>query len=260
MPVVEPFAPDTYRERADRFVAELLEEEYLHFAGLKDEFEIEPIFERYHDLTTLDAAVGLGASADGDRGVRELWEFACSGYLGNLTKSQSARASELEATISATVDGREIPYRMLRPTIANEPDRAKRQALEEARCELTQEHLNPIHLEADVILRTSVPSLGSPDYVDLHRRFGTRLDELAGQCRGLLDDTERLYEDALDALFRKRVGVSLSEAERWDTARLIRAVEWDPLFPSERMVPALEWTLAGLGVDLDAQPNVELDT
>src|SRR5262249_38426318 len=47
--------------------------------------------------------------------------------------------------------------------------------------------------------------------------------------------------------------------KRWDSPRLIRAAEWDPVFPAERMVPALEATLAGLGIELDRQPNVELD-
>src|SRR5262245_61717740 len=100
----------------------MMEEYYLHFAGLKDTLEIEQIYERYEDLTTLEAANALGAAVDGDRGTRELWRFACSGYLGNLTKSHEARVSELEATLEAEVDGQTIPFRMLRPTMANEPD------------------------------------------------------------------------------------------------------------------------------------------
>ncbi|HST26272.1 MAG TPA: hypothetical protein VLJ76_09785, partial [Gaiellaceae bacterium] len=248
-----------YRDRSDRFEAEMLEEYYLHFAGHKEELDIEAIYDRFQDLTTLEAATGLAEPAQRDRGVKELWQFACSGYLGNLTKAQEARAGELEATLQTTVDGQTLPYRMIRPAMANEPDREKRRALEEARCALGEEHLNPIHLEAAAILEEAVPRLGAENYVDLHRRFGFRLDELADQCRRLLDDTERVFEDALDRLFRERVGVSLDEAERWDTARLVRAAEWDPAFPPERMVPALEGTLAGLGIDLRDQPNVELD-
>jgi hypothetical protein len=248
-----------YRDRADRFEADMIEEYYLHFAGQKDEFEIEAIYDRYADLTTLESANLLAGPAKRDRGAKELWQFACSGYLGNLTKAQEARASELEATLEATVDGQTIPYRMLRPAIANEPDRGKRQALEEARCALGEEHLNPVHLDAVAILRDAVPALGSDDYVELHRRFGFRLDELAAQCRQFLDDTERLFEESLDRLFRERVGVSLDEAERWDTPRLVRAAEWDQAFPSERMIPALEATLEGLGIDMATQPNVELD-
>src|SRR5712691_9381450 len=203
-PSASPAALETYRERADRFEAEMLEEYYLHFAGLKDELEIEPIYARYEDLTTLDVATGLGASVDGDRQIRGLWNLGCTGYPGNLAKSQEARVNELEATVEVTLDGETIPYRMLRPTIANEPDRAKRRALEEARCELGEKHMNPIYVEAAAIARDGVRQLGSEDYVDLHRRFGLELDELADQCRSLLADTERLYEDSLDRLFRER--------------------------------------------------------
>ena len=44
-----------------------------------------------------------------------------------------------------------------------------------------------------------------------------------------------------------------------DVPRLFRAPVWDPQFPGRRMLPALEATLADLGIDLDAQENVHLD-
>ena len=47
---------DVYRDEADRFIAALDEEYYLHYAGLKETFELVPIYERFSDLTTLDAA------------------------------------------------------------------------------------------------------------------------------------------------------------------------------------------------------------
>src|SRR5438034_2201026 len=85
------------------------------------------------------------------------------------------------------------------------------------------------------------------------------MNDLEMQCRTFLDSTERVYEEWADKLFRTRVGVSLSEAERWDVPRLFRAPEWDPMFPADRMVPALEGTLEDLGIDLSAQENVTLD-
>ena len=41
--------------------------------------------------------------------------------------------------------------------------------------------------------------------------------------------------------------------------RTFRAPEWDPQFPAEKMLPALEATLTDMGVDLRSQENVELD-
>jgi len=258
-PVPTPRELDDYREQADRFIAAIDEEYYLHFAGHKDSLDLVPIYERFGELTSLDQANRVGSAVDGDRRVRELWKFACSGYLGNLTRDFEERSARLEAELNATVDGDEIPYRMLRPTIANEPDRAKRQRVENARNALTEEHLLPVQLEAAQVVTDAVHALGAPDYVELHRRFGFRLDEMGEQCRAFLDATERLWEDAGDRLFRERVGVGLADAQRYDVARVFRAPEWDPSFPGDRMLPALEATLADLGVDLHAQENIELD-
>ena len=250
---------DAYRERADRFVAAIDEEYYLHYAGHKASLDLAPIYDEYAELTSLEQANAIESAVDGNRRTRELWRFACQGYLGNLTREHAERAAQVEAELTATVDGDEIPFRMLRPTIANEPDRERRRRLEETRNALTEEHLLPIQLDAAQVEREAVGELGAPNYVELHRRFGFRLDELRGQCRTFLDETEQLWEQAGDRLFRSRAAVGLAEAKRYDVARVFRAPEWDPSFPADRMLPALEATLGDLGIDLRAQANVELD-
>jgi oligoendopeptidase F len=250
---------DSYREQADRFLAAIDEEYYLHYAGHKDSLDLEPIYAHYADLTSLESANAIGAAVDGDRRIRELWRFACQGYLGNLTREHAEKTAQLEAELTATVDGEEIPYRMIRPTMANEPDREKRKRLEQVRNELTEEHLLPIQLDEAKIERDAVEKLGAPDYAELHRRFGFRLEELAEQARAFLDATETMFEHAADRLFRARAGVGLEEAQRYDVARIFRAPEWDTSFPGDKMLPALEGTLADLGIDLYGQKNVELD-
>ena len=91
---------DVYRDEADRFIAALDEEYYLHYAGLKETFELVPIYERFSDLTTLDAARELaGAAKAGGAGEVELWHFACEGYLGNLTRGEAEEIAGLEASL-----------------------------------------------------------------------------------------------------------------------------------------------------------------
>ena len=250
---------DAFRERADRFIAAYDQEYYDHYAGLKESLDLAPIYEEFADLTTLEQAQAIGASVNGEAGVRELWRFACEGYLGNLTKAQEEEIAGLEATLTVTVDGETVGLRELRPRIANEPDRGKRERLERARNELTEEHLQPLQLE--IVRRTNdaVRTLGASSYLDLYRRFGLELDALAAQCRTLLADTEELFELEADKMFRKAVGVGLAEAQRWDSLRVFRATGWDDGFPADRMLPALEVTLAGLGVELGSQQNVHLD-
>jgi len=250
---------DALSADADRFLAELDEESYLHFAGLKETLDIAPIYERHERLTQLDTALALGTSVDGDRRRRELWKFACSGYLGNFVSEEEERIAEFEATLTATVDGEEIPFRMLRPRLMNEEKRDVRERIEAARNELNNEHLNALQLQKAQVVQRETRRLGADNYADLHRSFGFPLDDLAEQCRRLLADTEDLWVEAGDRFFRSRVDIGLGEIKRWDVGRAWRGAAWDAAFPPDRMIPALEGTLADLGIDLRAQENVELD-
>ena len=72
--------------------------------------------------------------------------------------------------------------------------------------------------------------------------------------------TEAGYARIVDPELARTVGRRLGELRRSDLARFFRASHLDSLFPAEAMVPALRDTLAGLGIDLDAQSNVMLDT
>jgi hypothetical protein len=247
------FELDRFRGEADSFIHDLDEEYYLHFAGLKETLDVEEVYERYEDLTRLETAQGLRGAPT------ELWRFACEGYLGNLTREHQARVAKAEAELEATVDGETVPYRMLRVAMSNEPDRDKRRRLEEARVRLLDENLNPIYLEAVEIDREAVRELGAPNYYELYKRFGFKLDEVADECREVLDETETLWEREGDKLFRSRLGIGLGDARPWDVVRLFRAPELDELYPNDQMVPALEHTLADLGIDLRAQENVHLD-
>jgi hypothetical protein len=244
---------DAFRDRADRFIADLDEEHYLHFAGHKESLDLEEIYERYPELTSLETAQSLRHAPT------ELWRFACEGYLGNLTRSHQEKVAAIEAELETTVDGETIPFRMLRIVIANEPDRDRRERLERVRLQLTDEHLNPVYLEAAQIDREAVGALGAPNYYELYKQFGFRLDELARECRDLLDETERAWEQAGDRAFRTRLGIGLNDARPADVGRLFRAPEWDKAFPSDRMLPALEATLTDLGIDLRSQNNIHLD-
>ena len=252
---------DAYRGEADRFLAALEEEFYLHFAGLKDAFEVGPVYERFSDLVTLDACRMLRAAAQerDDLATRELWRFACEGYLGALTREQTEEIGRLEATLTTDVDGGSIAFRMLRPAMANEPDRERRERLERARNELVAAELNPLHLRVAELRRDGTRELGASTYRKLYEGFRFPLDALAAQCERFLDETEEPYVRAFDRLMQARVGVRLEDAKRWDLPRAFRASEWDVGFPADRMLPALAGMLADLGVDLAAQENIHVD-
>ena len=251
--MLTPHDLDAFRDDADRFIAELDEETYLHFAGHKETLEIESIYARHEELTRLETARRF------EDAPVELWRFACEGYLGNLTRFHQEKVATAEAELEAVVDGERIPYRMLRTALSNEPDRDRRERLELERLRLLDEELNPVYLEAARIDRDAVQALGTPNYYELYKRFGFRLDALAQECTQLLASTERLWEETADRAFRERLGIGLRDARPWDVPRLLRAPQWDSAYPPDRMLPGLEASLRDLGIDLRAQENVHLD-
>jgi hypothetical protein len=249
-----PVAVDTYRARLEEMTAEVMEEHYLHASGRKATFEIAAVYERYADLTTLEQARALASGAP-----VELHRFACEAYLGDGTKHVSEEIANAEATLVVPFDGEEVPYREVTPRILNEPDRDRRRRLYDARCAVTAEHMNPLHERADARLRELVGDLGAGSTLELYERFGYDPCGLHRSTEAFLADTDALYRRNIDAELRARVGMPLAEARPPDLARMWRAPELDAAFPPERALPALRETLAALGIDLDAQQNVELD-
>ena len=89
---------DAFRDEADRFIAELDEEYYLHFAGHKETLELEPIYERHEELTKLETAQRLEGAPDRALALR----------LRGLPRQPDARApgADREGRGRARGDGR----------------------------------------------------------------------------------------------------------------------------------------------------------
>ena len=261
-----PWDLDEYRRDAELFLEEIDREYYLQGAGHKPDLEIEPIYERHEALFDRDAVERVGdvrqrAAGEDEVRLRFLHQFALDGHLGAVTRDLEARLADLEASLEIEVDGEAIPYRMAPVVQANEGDRERRSRIEAARNALLAERLNPLYLEALERVHAACRDLGWPSYLDAYSDVrALDLRALAEELARFTEATEPAYAGILDPELERTVGLRLAELQRSDLVRFFRAPHLDGLFPGERMVPALTETLAGLGIDLDAQPNVMLDT
>jgi hypothetical protein len=250
-----PLALSTYRDRLEEMTAEALDEYYRHAAGLKPTLEMTPIYARYADLSSLEQVRALDAAG----AHRELRRFACEAFVGNGVKELTDQAANTESELEIEWNGGRIPYRAVRPTLMNEPDAARRRDLHARRCAATEEHLNPLLAGIAERERELIREAGASTVLALYEGFGYDPAGLHAQTQAFLDETEPLYRRRMDALLRERLGMGLDEAAPPDLARLFRAPEFDAGFRPDQALPALRATLADLGIDLDAQGNVELD-
>ena len=257
---------DTYAHEAEQFVGAMDREYYLHFAGHKPEFEIEPIYARHAGLFArpvvdeLRERLAAAPAGDQRRRGRYLLELAVGGLLGNETKAEETALAEREAALEIEVGGERLPYRQSAVTQANEPDADRRAEIERARQDVLERELNPLHRQALERSHELARELGWASYREMYEELKQiDLGALERQTSGFLRDTAGRYREAVEPHVRAQVGFGFDQLRRSDLPYFFRAKGFDDLFPSERIVPALEQTLAGLGIDLHAQSNVRLD-
>jgi hypothetical protein len=257
---------ELYRRRAEEFVGALDLEWYEHFSGRKPRCDTAAVYDRYPELFTrgaIDELEELYAAAKDDEKLRlaYLLAFTIDGYLGEQTKHLSDAIANTESETTITVDGESIGLRQASVVQANEPDRARRERIQAARLAATAERLNPLLHDLWRRCHDLAAELGYPDYKELYGTIkGLDYDHLRGEVEAFLADSEGLYERVMQRLVRERLGCSLAELKYSDLPYLWRAKEFDHAFPADALLPSLRRTLAGMGIDLDAQPNVHLDT
>ncbi|HZV74354.1 MAG TPA: hypothetical protein VFF79_11615 [Conexibacter sp.] len=261
-----------YRLEAEAFTAALGEEYHGHFAGLRRELDVEPIYARHAALFAADsiarlrdqAAAAAAQGEDAARRARMLLDFAVEGHIGLVSTDLEAELAQREAGLQLSIgDGTDkaIPFREAPIAQANEPDRARRAAIEAARLEVTETHLNPLHREALERTRAVAVKLGWPSYRALCEELkGFDLDRLSRATEAFTAATDEPYDALVGPVVARTLdGVTLVDLARADLPRLFRFAEADAAFDGAQLLPSFEATLAGLGIDPAAQGNVHLD-
>ncbi len=261
------FDLDLYRRRAEGFCEQLGREYYLHLAGRKPDLELEPIYRDHADLFTRDAAGRLreltarASGAEPRRRLRYLLHFCVEGLIGAETRAESAELASLEAALEVDPGDGPVPYRAVPVEQANEPDPERRRLLEEERNRVLAERLNPLHRASLERAHDLCRACGWASYAAAHAELrGIDLVALAGQTGRFLDATEGRYPELIDPQLERQALPALGDLRRCDLPAFFRAADLDPLFAGGRLIDSLRSTLAGLGIELDRQENIHLDT
>jgi len=255
---------DKIRRDVENFCSEMEKEWYLNWAGLKEEMNLSPIYNKYKHLFTKDLILAVKekrkqSKGEEERKLRYLQQFFVSEYLGMVVEELSEKAETMESKETIRVNGEKIPFRLAAVKIANEPDREQRGKLYEARNRVIDK-INVVLFERMEKLHKTSLELGYKNYMALFRDIkGIDFQRLGKLMKDLIDKTESIYVTRMDKALREKVGVRLKDAEKHDLAFFFRAKEFDAYFKKEDAVETLRKTLANMGLRLDKQKNIEVD-
>lgn len=241
-------------------------EYYPHGAGLRESLDLASVLKAHEALNHRDTIQkvmdALHASEDPTerRQLAYLLGDCLEGYVQTAVADQDDAVATAESQAKVLLDGEEIPYRQASSLNITDGDREQRLKTLAARL--------PVLDRVNAMRRASLSQVYRLIREDLHypsyTAFYSELKQVDFPAFGklmaqFLQETEALYRRRLPEWTQEVMGVGPELAHRHDLTFMMRAGKFDPYFPEDRLEATLVATLANLGIDLKAQPNIVLD-
>jgi hypothetical protein len=254
-----------YREEARKL---LMQQSELYWRNwvYGDPIDITATYAGHERLFSPEAVADVAKLAalerdpDRNRALGFLRLYLVGEIVGRAVAPLSDKAANLEADATfKTPGGVDQPYRELNRLLANEVNYQLRGQLSDAALPVVRQ-LNPILEEKERVTRKLLGELGFSSY----DAFGAALRQadltaLAKLADDVLTSTEGLYRAAMEKETRGLLGIGLPGMRRADIPRFNRSASLDTYFPANKLIPTLKATLAGMGIDLEKQPNIRID-
>ena len=252
----------TFTERAEKFVIDLMREQYLVGAGLKENLELVPIYTRNADLfaaPTVRERIAAMNRDEKSKPARHLADFSASGYIENAIKELGEAITNAELKAVITWDEKEIPYHSVRSVLVREPNCRRRHELNRKQLNVMVNQ-NPMRVQRIKAQHEIARNLGFADYRAMVERLrGWDLPAFANQLAPLVQKTTDIFDEQLGRHL-SAARVPRDEAETSDVAYIMRASDFDSLFRADQLIPSLYKTIALMGIPLDSTPGLVLDT
>jgi len=264
-----PLTLERLRREGEAFTEEIARETFLAHSGHKPVAELSPIYERHADVLgpaaldlTLDLFRSTEKGTEEHRSARYLLEFELEAQASrSLASIDEAEIAMENSAFVETADGRQIQYQAAAIEIANERDRTRRLALDDARVALVEREHAPLRLERLQREKEFIECLEiAPTYNQAFEEItGVSLESLAAECREFLAETQAMWNDTLPYFLRRSLGIRPSQATRSDALALLRASEYDFAFPGATLEESIRRQIADMGLDPDASGRIIYD-
>jgi hypothetical protein len=258
---------DQYREEFTQFNEAIAREEYLHYSGQKESFELEPIYDRYGHLFTRESIQSLKCQLDSASehfetaraAIRLLLAFALEQFMASRVRCLTEVIAEAEAHARILWDGAEITFHQSSRRLTTEPDPNRRRELQRRRLRVVSE-TNDLRSERLAALHAAARELGHDNYLSLLGQIRPYdLASLSDECLSLIKTTEELFRTHLRRAFTAEVGLPVEMADRADVAYFLSLSRFNAAFPKGGLRAAYRATMQLMGIDIEKQKNIGID-
>ncbi|HYI01223.1 MAG TPA: chromosome segregation protein SMC, partial [Hyalangium sp.] len=193
------------------------------------------------------------------RALTALQSHVAGEYLSRELAEYNDALANLEASLTFTVDTREVRYRDLERLLANEKSTGKRRALYTAAVPAIERLSQSLRRREERTVEL-VKELGYSSYeafgAELRQADLTRLSVLAEE---ILQATQEPYRTVMERLSQRELAMPFANITRADIPRLFRSREVENAFPQQEAMLRVHGSLQGLGIDLTEMPNIYID-
>jgi hypothetical protein len=266
MSMTSTLTPAEFQSRLERYLYERSEEWRAVRVGEKEVSEQAEIVRRYADLFTREQLEALreaeGGTAGEDHELLYRLRKTCESAL--ISAQLAEREDELENRQLAervTFDGEEMPLRSAQAKLAVLSDYADREELGKIQADASA-RFNPDRLD----LLTATEELAA-DYSGIadavarnEEEKDISLHELSRALQAAAEASALNYDVLRERWFGKLLGEGRDDVpSSYHTSWMRRLSPLEATYTKERATEVCLQTLAALGFDLNAQPNIKLD-
>jgi hypothetical protein len=153
-----------------------------------------------------------------------------------------------------------VGYRQLPVLLSRERSAKRRARIGAALSSVRKKVLNPLLMKKLVRAQELAQWMGYQSYVHLSAKARrVNLPRLIAQGAAFVQETEPLFRQIMDEVARENLGVPLSKVRRADHARIFRAAKVERNLPQVLMIPAFQYFLAGVGLDMSTAAKTEIE-
>lgn len=261
--------PSDYRKDFAAYHSALEREKFKWHSGIDRQLDLKPLHERYADLWSLDAIENLRRARAETSEQFETERAGLRALIGAARLEYSeAHAREVTGELMRCVeaarvewDGASASAAIVPAMLAEETDASRRQELARRWFDAVAvcDDLRVARLES---IDEAMSLLGCADRRSLYESFtGVDLNELSAATDRFMERTERVYLSRLAAWTAREVPSSANrETHLADAHFFERAARFDARFPYQNFLPLYKESFAQLGVRVESQRNLQIDS